>query len=204
MKKEKGLRIYIHDNSSHSVGAYGRALQALPYEISEIVNPQGEDHLLPIKNIDLLILDLKLGDISFHKGKIAARDSIRALSKSFKGKIIIITAISDPFLLDLINSTLFPRAIISKQDVGLSDLIGAITIVLQDEKYYSQSVNLKLIKYSEVKLKLDDEQRFIAFALKNGISEKNMAESLGYSTIEVKEKIRLVTEIINNERLNRC
>lgn len=204
MKKEKGLRIYIHDDSSLSVGAYGRALQALPCEISEIVNPQEEDHHPSIKDIDLLILDLKLGDFNFNKGKIAARESIRALSESFKGKKIIITAISDPFLLDLINSTLFPSAIISKQDVGFSDLIGAITIVLQDEKYYSQSVTLKLVKYSDVKLKLDDEQRFIAFALKNGISAKNMAESLGYSTIEVKQKIRVVTEIINNESLNSC
>lgn len=200
MKKEKGLRIYIHDDSSLSVGAYGRALQALPYEISEIVNSPGEDHLLSIKKIDLLILDLKLGDICFNKGKIAAKDSIRALSKSFKGKKIIITAISDPFLLDLINSSLFPNAIISKQDVGLSDLIGAITIVLQDEKYYSQSVNLKLKKYCEVKFRLDDEQRFIVFALKNGISEKKMAETLGYSIIEVKQKIKMLTEIVNLEK----
>ena len=198
MERGSGLKVFIYDKQDLTIDLYIKLLKEIPYDVEKyyILGRCNVPKIL-METIDLFILDIKLNDILVRKGELKIVNEALLFSKFIRGKKIIVTAITDIFLLYKIKKTLKPNAIILKQDIDYSALLTIIQLVLENHQYYSETINDKFLKFKSNNRILNDEESYILLLHQRSYSKFRISNILGYSQKEIQEKISSIKEKLN-------
>lgn len=162
-------------------------------------------------NYDIIFLDIQL-PVSKNEKFVSGEDlGLLVRNTQPNTKIVVITNISDTTRIMSIVNEIQPDAFIIKAKSDTNDLINAIKHVLNDKRYYCDSVR-KLIESSHNNNNnnnnnniIDDYDRQILYNLANGVKTKDLCKliPLSHRAIEVrKAKLRALLNINNDKNFN--
>lgn len=103
-------------------------------------------------------------------------------------KIIVMTMHTENFRLYNILQSLNPEGFLLKSDVTAGDLRTAVSKVLENEFYFSNSINVLLRNHIAHDLVLDSIDRSILYHISIGIKTNNLAEYIPLSLAAIEKR----------------
>lgn len=151
-------------------------------------------------NYDIVFLDISLPP-SEEFGIYSGEDLGLEIKKiSPESKVIVMTMHNENFRIYNIVKTLNPEAFLIKSDVSTDDLKKAFTEVLNDNYYYSKSVNDLLRKQVISDVKLDQLDRSILYHLSRGVRTKELSDHVPLSLAAIEKRKRYMKEALDAEK----
>lgn len=153
-------------------------------------------------SIDLVLLDLRLP--ASKDGKIISGEDLGyKIRDAFPNcKIIILTSLSDNYVLNTILKKLNPDGLVIKSEVSGQELKDAIISVLENRPYYSSSVLRLLRKQISSDFIVETIDRQILYHLSIGTKTKDLPEIVHLSLGGVERRKRRLKEIFNVDETN--
>ncbi|MCK0115035.1 response regulator [Gelidibacter sp. F63206] len=153
-------------------------------------------------SIDIVLLDLRLP--ASKDGKtISGEDVGYKIRDEFPNcKIIIITSLSDNYILNTILKKLNPDGLIIKSEISGRELKDAIFSVLDDKPYYSISVLRLLRKQISSDFVVEPVDRQILYHLSIGTKTKDLPKIVHLSLGGVERRKRQLKQIFNVDETN--
>ena len=195
---KSGIKVLIIEDHNIIAKAYENILLDIPnfnFNITFAENcDEASKKILRFKN-QIVILDLQL-PISKNERFICGEDlGILIRQKSPNTKIVILTSITDHARILSIINEIDPEGFMIKADIESSDLKDAIITVLNEKKYYSETIK-KLTNTTTINgYTIDDIDRQILYHLSMGEKTKDLTKFIPLSTRAIenrKTKLKMI------------
>jgi two-component system, NarL family, response regulator NreC len=146
---------------------------------------------------DLFFLDYSLPPYS--KKKIENGRDLAVLAKKHfpEAKIVILTSHAEAILLYNIIRDINPDGILVKSDFTADELMVAFDIIVNDEKYYSQTVKQIVKEVATHSHYLGSINRQIILLISQGINTKSMPAHLKLSLSAIEKRKAFIKEYFN-------
>lgn len=139
---------------------------------------------------DIVLLDIRL-PASENSSVMNGEDlGLRIRSKFPQTKIIVHTALNNQQRISTIFKSLNPEGFLIKSDIEPNILIDAVNTVIQNERYYSESVNKLLEANNFDDLHIDSLDRKILYYLSIGERMKNLPKYIPLSMATIERRKR--------------
>lgn len=139
-----------------------------------------------ITNPDIAPFDIAFLDISMptyeEKNIFSGEDLAKLLSEYMPNcKIILLTMYTELLKIKTIIKTINPSGLVIKNDLTFNELLLAFDVVINNKKYYSQSV-LKMLSHSEMNtIEIDQFDKEILFHLSKGTNMNDIPQYIPIS-----------------------
>lgn len=208
MIKEK-KNILILDDHPFVVNAYTNILlsiEGFDLEIKKAHSISKALYFLKSTSIDLVLLDISLP--SSEASDIKSGEDMGAFIRSSfpQTKIIVLTALNDNLRLYNIFQNVNPNGFLIKSEIDHTNLIQAFKNVLNDQCYFSNTINEFMVKKVTNKYLLDELDYKLLEEMSNGSNMKDLLSliPLTRSGIEKRKrnlKIKLCNRITSDRDL---
>ncbi|WP_136668615.1 response regulator transcription factor [Flavobacterium sp. H122] len=206
------LKILIIDDHPMIIEAYKSAVnrvaanfQNIKFTIDTAGDCEAGDQKIKncnsTKKYNIVFLDVKLPPSL--NGKIVSGEDLglKVRNKMPGTKIIVSTMFDDNHRIKSIFKNLNPEGFLIKSDVTTDILINAISAILNNQTYYSETVNQLLRKQLTSDFTLDDIDRQILYLISIGTKTKDLPEFLPLSIAGIerrKRNLKALLKIENN------
>lgn len=153
----------------------------------------------PNQNYNIVFLDVKLPPSL--NGKIVSGEDLglKVRKKMPDTKIIISTMFDDNHRIKSIFKNLNPEGFLIKSDVTTDNLVNAITAIINNRIYYSETVNQLLRRQLTTDFTLDNIDRQILYLISIGTKTKDLPEFLPLSIAGIEKRKRNLKVLLNVE-----
>lgn len=204
------IKILIVDDHPMIIEAYRSALDriATNYPQAKFLIDTANDceagdqkirNCIATKNYNIVFLDVKLPPSL--NGKIVSGEDLglKVRQKMPQAKIIVSTMFDDNHRIKSIFKNLNPEGFLIKSDVTTDILVNAITAILNNQIYYSETVNQLLRKQLTSDFTLDDIDRQILYLISIGTKTKDLPEFLPLSIAGIERRKRNIKALLKVE-----
>src|SRR5690554_1500592 len=152
------------------------------------------------RDIDLVILDLKVFDLS-KEGYLAGEDiGLFVRERDPEAKIIFTTTFMDQYRVSSIIKSIKPEGFLVKSDVDSIIFKRAIREVLNDSYYYSRQVAKWINKLDYDGIVLDKWDRLLLYELSQNVKMKNLPQKIPLSLAAIEKRKRRIKSIFEVEQ----
>ncbi len=205
---KNGIKLLIIEDHNIIAQAYKRILSDLPninFNIEFAKNCDEAFSKIQRLKIQVVLLDLQL-PISKNERFICGEDlGVLIRKKIPSAKILILTSITDQARVLSIIEEINPEGFMIKSDIDSTDLKTAVKHVLNDQKYYSKTIEGYSNRTTLNGITIDDFDRQILYHLSMGEKTKDLTKHIPLSTraIEVrKTKLKTLLDTGNDASFN--
>ena len=197
--------ILIVDDHPFIIQGYKNAITRYNPESFEFVISQASDCESAYKIItdpDIAHFDIAFLDISmpsYEEENIFSGEDLALLISEYmpKCKIILLTMYTELLKIKTIIKTINPSGLVIKNDLTFDELLFAFNKVINDEKYYSESV-LKMLRQSEGNsIEIDQFDEQILFHLSKGTKLNEMTQYIPISLGAIERRKLNLKELLN-------
>ena len=197
--------ILIVDDHPFIIQGYKNAITRYNPESFEFVISQASDCESAYKiitNPDIAHFDIAFLDISmpsYEEENIFSGEDLAVLISEYmpKCKIILLTMYTELLKIKTIIKTINPSGLVIKNDLTFDELLFAFNKVINDEKYYSESV-LKMLRQSEGNsIEIDQFDEQILFHLSKGTKLNEMTQYIPISLGAIERRKLNLKELLN-------
>ena len=197
--------ILIVDDHPFIIQGYKNAITRYNPESFEFVISQASDCESAYKiitNPDIAHFDIAFLDISmpsYEEENIFSGEDLALLISEYmpKCKIILLTMYTELLKIKTIIKTINPSGLVIKNDLTFDELLFAFNKVINDEKYYSESV-LKMLRQSEGNsIEIDQFDEQILFHLSKGTKLNEMTQYIPISLGAIERRKLNLKELLN-------
>ncbi len=151
------------------------------------------------QNYNIVFLDVKLPPSL--NGKIVSGEDLglKVRKKMPETKIIVSTMFDDNHRIKSIFKNLNPEGFLIKSDVTTDNLVNAITAIINNKTYYSETVNQLLRRQLTTDFTLDNIDRQILYLISIGTKTKDLPEFLPLSIAGIEKRKRNLKVLLNVE-----
>jgi DNA-binding NarL/FixJ family response regulator len=151
------------------------------------------------KSYNIVFLDVKLPPSL--NGKIVSGEDLglKVRQKIPNAKLIISTMFDDNHRIKSIFKNINPEGFLIKSDVTTDILVNAINAILNNQIYYSETVNQLLRKQLTSDFTLDDIDRQILYLISIGTKTKDLPEFLPLSIAGIERRKRNIKALLKVE-----
>ncbi len=194
----KQISVLIIEDHQINIDSYRRALDFvseennIQFKVSEALNcDQSFEKIISIKEngeLDIVILDISLPPSK--KYDILNGEALGSLIKQRfpKCKLLVCTSLNDNLRLNSILKSLNPDAFLIKSDIAFMDLVSAITKLIKNSSYYSETIlNLMRNKLTS-DLPIDELDVKILYEISNGARMKEIEELVPLSKASIEKR----------------
>jgi len=152
------------------------------------------------RDIDLVILDLKVFDLS-KEGYLAGEDiGLFVRERDPEAKIIFTTTFMNQYRVSSIIKSIKPEGFLVKSDVDSIIFKRAIREVLNDSYYYSRQVAKWINKLDYDGIVLDKWDRLLLYELSQNVKMKNLPQKIPLSLAAIEKRKRRIKSIFEVEQ----
>lgn len=207
----KNYSVLIVEDHQINIDSYRRALEFvgkekdIVLEISEALNCDQAFEKMKLlekgNKLDLVILDISLPPSK--KYDILNGEALGVLIKQrfTNCKLLVCTSLNDNLRLNSILKSLNPDAFLIKSDITFKDLVSAITKLVKNSSYYSETIlNIMRNKLTS-DLVLDELDIKILYEISNGARMKEMTDLIPLSKTGIerrKKTLKMVFKVKND------
>lgn len=155
-----------------------------------------------ITNPDTTVFDIAFLDISMptyeEKGIMSGEDLARLLNKYMPNcKIILLTMYTELLKIKNIIDSINPSGLVIKNDLTFDELLFGFDKVINNEVYYSQSIQkmMDLDLYEPIEIDLFDKQ--ILFHISKGTNTKDIPQYVPISLEAVEKRIQNLKKLLD-------
>lgn len=105
-----------------------------------------------------------------------------------QSKVVILTMFEEPFRINKILKDINPEAFLIKSDLTASELSSAFQCIMNNDIFYSSTVNTVIKKLASNDIELDIINHEILYLLSTGIKGKDIAKQLKMSTSAIEKR----------------
>ncbi|MFK2818694.1 DNA-binding response regulator [Flavobacteriaceae sp. LMIT009] len=148
---------------------------------------------------DVLFFDISLP--ASKDGAITSGEDLAKIGRTYlpDAKVIILTMFNESFRILNIIREIDPEGLLIKSDLTSSELADAFQRIIDDQPYYSSTVNSFITKTIKSDIFLDDVNRKILHLLSQGIKTRSLSEHIDLSLSAIEKRKKHLKELFGVE-----
>ena len=134
-------------------------------------------------------------------GTITSGEDLAKIARTYlpDAKVIILTMFNESFRILNIIREIDPEGLLIKSDLTSSELADAFQRIIDDQPYYSSTVNSFITKTIKSDIFLDDVNRKILHLLSQGIKTRSLSEHIDLSLSAIEKRKKHLKELFDVE-----
>lgn len=198
--ESRAIRILMTDDHPMIIEGYKNTLLATKKEYQHLIIDVAQNADESINAIqksieiktpyDLFFFDVSIPASTNREFTSGLDLAAYVIEKAPRSKIIILTMFEEPYRINKILKQINPEALLIKSDLTATELSSAFQRVLNNEIFYSSTVNTVIKKLASNKINLDVINHEILYLISISTKVKDIAKKLNLSesTIEKRKK----------------